>query len=158
MSPYSFEPVDIADLVHEAVDRFRPQLERLEFAVQLEVPPEPILISADHTMIVHVIDSLLDNAAKHAASGKWLRVVVAYRGRMAHVEIADHGPGIAAADLPRVFERFYRGAGARARGTGLGLAIAKRVIADHKGTVTIRSSADEGTTVDVLLPVSGDHA
>ncbi|HEX4346493.1 MAG TPA: HAMP domain-containing sensor histidine kinase, partial [Vicinamibacterales bacterium] len=131
MSPYSFEAVDIADLVHESVDRFRPQFERLGFAVQVDVPPDPIMISGDHTMMVHVVDSLLDNAAKHAASGQWLRVVVAYSGAMVLVQVSDHGPGIAAHDLPRVFERFYRGAGTRARGAGLGLAITKRIVSDH---------------------------
>ena len=157
-SPYSFEAVDMAELVHEAVDRFRPQFERLGFAVQLDVPPDPVIVTADHTMMVHVVDSLLDNAAKHAASGQWLRVLVTHSGAMVLVEISDHGPGIAAPDLPRVFERFYRGAATRARGAGLGLAIAKRIVSDHHGTVTIRSSTGAGTTVDVVLPSSGEPA
>ena len=156
LSPYSFEAVDIADLVHEAVDRFRPQFERLGFAMQLDVPPDPVIVAADPTMMMHVVDSLLDNAVKHAASGQWLRVVVAHSGAMVLVQISDHGPGIAAHDLPRVFERFYRAAGTRARGAGLGLAIAKRIVSDHRGTVTIRSSEGEGTTVDVVLPSSGE--
>jgi signal transduction histidine kinase len=105
-------------------------------------------------MLGHVVDSLVDNATKHAVTGHWLRVVVAYKHRMAHVQVTDRGSGILPQDLPRVFDRFFRGTEARSRGAGLGLAIARRIVADHHGTLTIHSSPGEGTSVDVLLPTA----
>jgi signal transduction histidine kinase len=155
-SPYSFEALDAADLVQESVNRFRPQFERLGFTLQLDMPPDPVMIHADHAMIGHVFDNLLDNATKHAEAGKWVGIVVSYRGRHAHVQITDRGPGIARADLSRVFERFYRGAGTRARGAGLGLAIARRIVEDHHGAVSLSNAPGTGTVVDVLLPRSTD--
>jgi signal transduction histidine kinase len=157
-SAYSFESVDLADLVQESINRFRPQFERLGFEVHADLSPDPVLVNADHTMMSHVLDSLIDNATKHAAAGRWLRVVVTGNGRIAHVQVADRGPGIAPDDLPRVFERFFRGAGTRARGAGLGLAIAKRIVTDHHGSVKIWSSPGEGTSVDVVLPSSAEPA
>jgi signal transduction histidine kinase len=155
-SPYAFEAIDVADLVQESVNRFRPQFERLGFTLQLDMPPDPVMIRADHVMMAHVFDNLLDNATKHALTGKWLGIVVAHRGHMAHVQVTDRGPGIARGDLPRVFERFYRGAGTRARGAGLGLSIARRIVADHHGAISISNSPGKGASVDVLLPRSTD--
>ena len=158
MSPYVFELLDIGDLVHEAVVRFRPQFERLGFAIELDLPSDPVLVRADHTLMPHAIDSLLDNAAKHAASGQWLGVVVAAEGALAHVRIADRGPGVPPDDMPRVFERFFRGAVTKAHGAGLGLAIAKRIVTDHDGSVTLRSAPGQGAVVDVWLPLVREAA
>jgi signal transduction histidine kinase len=151
-SEYDFEVVDVAELVQESIDRFRPQLNEHGFEIQMNVPADAALVRADHIMMVHVIDNIVDNAVKYAALGKWLGIRVVSTARSVQVEIADHGEGIPADDLPHVFEKFYRRKGMRHRGAGLGLAIVRGIVEDHLGTVNISSAVGQGTTVVVELP------
>lgn len=152
MSEYDFETLDVTELVQESIDRFRPQTAGLGIDVQTRLPHEPSFIRADHLMMVHVFDNLVDNATKYAASGRFLSVRVTPRERDVIVEVADRGEGIAAEDVPRVFDKFYRRKGTRHRGAGLGLAIVRRVVEDHHGRVEIDSSPEQGTRVTVTLP------
>jgi signal transduction histidine kinase len=152
MSEYDFDTIDVAELVQESVDRFRPQTSGLGLDVQVRLPHDPVFIRADHLMMVHVFDNLVDNAAKYAASGRFLSVRATPRDRDVIVEIADKGEGMAADDVPRVFEKFYRRKGTQKRGAGLGLAIVRRVVEDHGGRVEIDSSPGHGTRVSVILP------
>jgi signal transduction histidine kinase len=151
-SEYDFESVDIGELIQESVDRFRPQLNDLGFDVQLHLPADPGLVKADHVMLGQVFDNLIDNVTKYAASGRWLGVSVIPGGRSVRIEVADHGEGVPAGDLSRVFEKFYRQKGTRHRGAGLGLAIVRRIVEDHRGTVRMSSMLGKGASVDVVLP------
>lgn len=155
MSGYDMESVDIGELVQESVDRFRPQLAALGFDVHLALPAEPTLVRADHAMLVQAFENVIDNAAKYAASGRWLRVTVTPAGRAVQIEIADRGEGIPAEDLSRVFEKFYRRKGSRHRGSGLGLAIVRRIVEDHGGRATIASTVGQGSTVTIEIPIDG---
>ena len=151
-SEYDFDVIDVAELVQESIDRFRPQLNELGFDLQMSLPADAAFVRADHVMMVHVFDNIVDNAIKYAASGKWLGIQVISSDRAVHVEIADRGQGIPADDLKHVFEKFYRRKGMRQRGAGLGLAIVRGIVEDHQGTVNISSLVGKGTTVDVELP------
>jgi signal transduction histidine kinase len=152
-SEYDFETVDVSELIQESIDRSRSRLGELGFELHVNLPADPLFVRADHMMLVHVFDNIIDNAIKYAASGRWLGVRVYSNERAVHVEIADRGEGIPAADLTRVFEKFFRRKGARQRGAGLGLAIVRRVVEAHEGNVTISSVVGQGTTVDVELPM-----
>jgi signal transduction histidine kinase len=152
-SEYDFETVDVSELIQESIDRSRSRLGELGFELHVNLPADPLFVRADHMMLVHVFDNIIDNATKYAASGRWLGVRVYSNERAVHVEIADRGEGIPAADLARVFEKFFRRKGARQRGAGLGLAIVRRVVEAHEGNVTISSVVGQGTTVDVELPM-----
>ena len=153
-SDYDFETVDIADPIHESIDRFRPQLNEAAFDVQIHLPVDPPLVRGDHVMLAHVFDNLVDNALKYAASGRTLGITVARGGRSIRIEVADRGDGIPAEDLPRVFDKFYRRKGTRQSGAGLGLAIVRQIVHDHGGVVRITSTPGEGTSVQVMLPVT----
>jgi signal transduction histidine kinase len=101
--------------------------------------------------------NLLENAVRYSPEGGSVEVVITHteNGR-ARVEFADHGPGIPAVDLPRIFERFYRGDPSRTRATGgfgLGLAIAKALVEAYGGTIAADSSTGHGTRMAVVLPV-----
>ena len=152
-SDYDLETVDVAELIQESVDRARSRLNELGFELQMHLPADPLFVRADHVMMVHVFDNIIDNATKYAGPGRWLGVRVYSDEKTAHVEIDDHGEGIPPGDLPRVFEKFYRRKGARQRGAGLGLAIVRRIVEDHQGQVTISSAVGQGTRVDVALPL-----
>ncbi len=103
-----------------------------------------------------VFANLLDNAVKFSPPGGQIVVDAAAEGREVVVAVADAGPGIPADEIPRVFERFYRGRVARAkdsRGFGLGLAISRAVVEKHGGQMSVESVAGRGATFRVRLPV-----
>jgi signal transduction histidine kinase len=102
------------------------------------------------------LDNLIGNAVKYGAEGRWLRIeAAALDGESVEIAVSDHGKGIAAADLPHVFERFYRGrdlAGSRIPGTGLGLALVKEIAEAHGGSVHAASTPGAVTRFTLRLP------
>ncbi|MGZ8735264.1 MAG: sensor histidine kinase, partial [Acidimicrobiia bacterium] len=112
---------------------------------------EPVLVHGRRTQIERALANVLDNACKWSPAGQ----VVEVRQLGGVVTIRDHGPGIAPADLPHVFDRFYRAPAARSMpGSGLGLSIVRGVTDDHGGTVTVASASGGGTVVVLRLPTT----
>ena len=154
--PLSLEPVDINQLLDEILDEgvagMPPQLIR-DFAAQ------PATVHVDRSALTIVVRNLLINACKYApgAEQTW-RTSSGHNtaGRAAVTfTVHDAGPGIPAADLPHLFERFYRGEKTRAReegGSGLGLSIVQGLVASMGGAVTVESSERSGTIFSVTLP------
>lgn len=108
----------------------------------------------DRALLLQLIENLIDNAIKYAATGQVLDIKAWNGERVVHVEVSDRGPGIPRNELPRVCDKFFRGSSARERGSGLGLSIAKQVVEDHGGNLDIRSDAGQGTAIRISLPVS----
>jgi signal transduction histidine kinase len=116
---------------------------------------EPLIMSGDPDRLEDVISILLDNAAKYTPGGG--RVVASTRRRrdMIELELSDTGQGIPSADLPRIFDRFFRSEASRAAGEsgfGLGLAICKNMVDSMGGTIEVDSIAGKGTTFTVRVP------
>lgn len=146
------EPVDLAELVIEAASLLRTRCEADSIHIQA---PEPagITVEADRPSLLRVMSNLLDNAIKYSPPAGVIRVDVRDEGELVAVAVMDEGPGIRAQDLPRVFERFYKGDPSRAgAGVGLGLAIVKHVVRAHGGTVEAASLPGDGATFIVRLP------
>lgn len=119
---------------------------------------ESITVQADEARLRRVIDNVLSNALKYSAVSQRVRVLVAAEDRDGApgvvVRVADRGIGIPAADLPRIFEQFHRGANvATISGSGIGLAGARQLVELHGGTIAIDSVEGAGTTVTVWLPL-----
>ena len=98
--------------------------------------------------------NLLDNAAKYGSEGGAIEVTLGADEGRVRIAVRDHGPGIPAAELPRVKEKFYKGSG-KARGSGIGLAVCEEIVTRHGGTLTIANAPDGGVLATVLLPVNG---
>lgn len=119
--------------------------------------PVGLSVVADPDRLLQVVSNLIGNALRHGGNG--VTVTLAARPDptgAVHIEVADTGPGIAPGDLPRVFDRFYRGTAARRGapgGAGLGLAIVASLVEAMGGTISVRSTVGEGTTFSILLPV-----
>jgi signal transduction histidine kinase len=116
-----------------------------------------IVVEVDVTRLRQIVHNLLANAVQHSSAGERVRVVVARSGGDATVSIRDRGPGIAAEDLDRIFERFYRVDQARGRahgGAGLGLAIVRRLVELHGGRVWAESVEGQGATFTFTLPLA----
>jgi two-component system sensor histidine kinase MprB len=109
-----------------------------------------VQVRVDPVLVERAVGNLLDNAAKYSPPGAPIEVTV----RDGSVVVSDHGPGIAAEDLPRVFDRFYRAAAARAKpGAGLGLAIVREAAEAHGGTATAENGAT-GARFRLTLPAA----
>ena len=108
--------------------------------------------------MVSALGNLVENAVKYSDPGSVVEVDSALDGPWVDLTVRDHGIGIPARDLDRIFERFYRVDKARSRatgGTGLGLSIVRHVAANHGGTVTVESREGEGSTFTLRLPRAG---
>jgi two-component system CheB/CheR fusion protein len=125
-------------------------------AIALQAPEGEVAVDGDPNRLEQVFMNLLENATVHAQGSQRIDVRLASAGGRAEITVQDYGPGIPAADLPHVFERFYRGsrAGRRpASGLGLGLYIARQIVLAHGGTIDVRSTEGAGTIFTVSLPL-----
>jgi two-component system sensor histidine kinase MprB len=140
------EDVQLDDLVASAVDRARSRRPDATFVTSFS----PVQVRVDPVLVERAVGNLLDNAAKYSPPGTPIEVTV----RDGSVVVADHGPGIAEEDLPRVFDRFYRAAAARAKpGAGLGLAIVREAAEAHGGTATAENGST-GALFRLTLPAT----
>ena len=113
----------------------------------------PVVVRADSDRLHQAVGNLLANAARYCRPGDRVRVAVRPEGRDAVLEVVDSGPGIAADELPHVFERLWRGRSAReVAGSGIGLAVAREIVTAHGGTIEATSREGAGTTITIRLP------
>jgi two-component system sensor histidine kinase MprB len=142
------EDVRLDALVAEAVERARRHAPAVRFAAELE----PAVVEGVPERLARAINNLLDNAAGHSPPGATVEVRAGADG----VRVRDHGAGIPADDLPHLFDRFYRGAGARERpGTGLGLAIVRQVAEQHGGRASAANAPGGGALFELHIRASG---
>src|SRR5437588_5605390 len=123
--------------------------------LELEVPDDFPTLRADERRLEEVVHNLLDNAVKYSHQNGRILIQAGASDQEVVLSVSDEGVGIAANDLPRIFERFYRADRARSRalgGTGLGLSIVKHIAQLHGGRVEAESVVGEGTTIRVILP------
>lgn len=139
------EPVEVAGLVHSAIERVRRRGPDLVFDV--DVGPRELF--GDAELLEQAVVNVLENAVKWSPPGSTVRI----RLLGDQLRITDEGPGIADVDLPHVFDRFYRAESARSTpGTGLGLAIAAKILQDHRGAITAGRSRQGGAQLVIQLP------
>ncbi len=153
---FEFDEVDLAQLVRETVDAFRASLAAQHFTFHFEqIGPTPYLY-ADPAALEQALANLLDNAVKYSRDVREIRVRLGWSGSQAVIDVIDEGIGIPQDDRTRIFDRFYRGAGAaqHRRGFGLGLAIARELVTAHGGRLGLHSSSPNGSTFRITLPAS----
>lgn len=152
---YKLEPLDLAALVTETVEVTQPMSPDIE--IRLDGTQAPVAIIGDPGRLQQVILNLLSNATRHGAGGNRVEVSVRQRGANAVLGVRDHGAGIAQADMPNLFTRFYQGAdGDRSAsgGLGLGLYISHEIVQAHGGTIVARSRPGNGATFTITLPLA----
>lgn len=111
-------------------------------------------LSMDTGRMLRVITNLVDNAIRHTPAHGKITLHVSHTAHHVVFMVADTGDGISPADIPHIFERFYRGSRPQGEGTGLGLAIAKAIVEAHHGTLTLQSTLQQGTTITAAIPRS----
>ncbi|MBN1979284.1 MAG: HAMP domain-containing protein [Anaerolineae bacterium] len=151
---FEIAPVPVADVVNPSLERLRPQAERADLQLSIDMAPDLPLVLADAERVRQVITNLVHNAIKFTPPGGEVAISAKAGGDEVIISVRDTGVGIPADDLPRIFERFYKADRARSGGgTGLGLAIAKHIVLAHGGRIWAESVEGRGSTFSVALRV-----
>jgi len=145
-------PVDLADLATTVLADLRPVAERV--SVRLAVDAVPVTVRGDPVRLRQLLTVLVDNAILHSPEGGMVELHVERAGHHARVSVEDRGAGIREADLPHLFERFWRAPDAPEGGSGLGLAIAAWITAAHHGRISAGNRPDGGARFLVDLPAA----
>jgi len=153
--PVRLEPTRVQDLIEPVVERLQPLAQRSELTLQVQLPEGLPPVLADPDQVRLVVTNLVQNAIKFTPPGGRIVVEATRQGDVVNVSVQDTGVGIPADQLPRVFERFYKGDASRAsRGAGLGLAIAKHIVQAHGGEISASSTVGQGSVFRFTLLVA----
>jgi histidine kinase len=152
------EARDLREVVVGAAERLRAQAEDASLTLQVDPGPAPLPVVVDADRIAQVITNLVGNALRATPAGGTVTVACARSGTEAVAQVTDSGEGLAAAELERVFERFYRVPGRRGgrdSGSGIGLTIARGIVAAHGGVLAAASlGAGRGASLTMRLPLA----
>ena len=152
--PLAFTDFDVSEIVREACELFQPVAEDGNIRI-VEQTSSNIFMRGDLLKVQRTVSNILDNALKYTPAGGKVTVAVHEEGGVILISIRDTGIGIHSSDLPRVFDRFFRGDQSRSHpGSGLGLALVRRIIELHGGSINVLSRPDQGTMVRIHLPIS----
>lgn len=152
--PLELRPVDLQAIARDAAADARAVAPQREITLDAT---RPVVVRGDDTRLRQVVGNLVRNALVHTPSRSPIEIAVTTQNGSAHLQVADHGPGLRPGDRERIFEPFYRADPSRSRdsgGAGLGLSIVQAVVAAHGGHVTVRETSDGGATFDVELPLA----
>jgi signal transduction histidine kinase len=148
-------PDDLRATVEQAVEQAGTAARRRGVHLAIQLPDRPLRIRHDPVRVGQVVANLVGNGIKFTDRGGWIRIDVNATPDGARIEVADTGVGIAPDELPRIFERFYRGtraSEARGSGSGLGLAIVRSIVEMHGGSIAVETRLGSGSTFTVNLP------
>jgi signal transduction histidine kinase len=155
------EPVGLGEIVARAVDLYRDVAEAkgvgLNAVTGAAGREDNIVVMGDRTRLEQVAANLIDNALKYTTAGGRVDVEVARDGEWAVLSVRDSGVGIPPEELPRIWDRLFRGDASRTeRGLGLGLSLVRAIVAAHGGSVDVASKPGEGSTFTVRLARHSD--
>jgi signal transduction histidine kinase len=144
--------IDAASIVRQAAADHELLAKETGVRISAHVPAQQVLVSADRERVLQVLGNLIGNSLKHA-KGASIEISVERGEREAVIAVSGRGPGIAAAELPHVFDRYWSGRTKRG-GAGLGLAIAKGIVSAHGGAISVDSKTGEGASFKFTLPLA----
>lgn len=146
-------PVSLVEIANEAMNATITRAQAKRITIEENAPH--VLVLADRENIIQAVRIVLDNAIKYSPKGTHIHIEGSSEGAYATLRIKDEGMGIAAHDLPHIFERFYRADASRNQdGYGLGLSIAHKIVSQHGGTISAQSSAGHGSVFIITLPLA----
>jgi len=147
----ALEQVDVREIARRAIESHRAAAEQNRLTVEETLPPDPVVVRADVARLGQVVGAVVDNAIKFTPPDGRITLAVASRTGEARITITDSGPGIPREVADRLFTPFVQGPNARG-GLGVGLAVARDILALHRGRIEVESTPD-GTVVVVTLPL-----
>ncbi|KKO64914.1 Sensor protein CpxA [Janthinobacterium sp. KBS0711] len=151
------EDLGIADLVHDIVDdaRYEARARQLDIALAGDAATADACVTGQPELLARAVENVVRNAIKHSPDGSTVEVELSRQTDWLRIAVLDRGPGVASADLARIFEPFFRASNTQhgTDGHGLGLAIAQHVISAHGGRISASLRSGGGLCVEMLLPV-----
>lgn len=147
------QQVDLSKLVTDAVDDFTKRFRKRPILNDVE---EAIIVEGELMLLQMLVNNLFENALKYSPKDKAIKVSLHATGANALLEVTDEGPGIRAGEKKKIFEKFYRSGDESVRttkGTGLGLYLCKRIVKDHKGTISVEDRVPTGSIFTVTIPI-----
>ncbi len=154
---YDSRPLQIAEIVDATLASTSDLIAAAQFTVERDIPPGLPQVRGDLSALSQCLQNLITNALKYSGGQQWIGIRASVQGDDVCIDVSDRGIGIKAADLPHVFEPFYRSSSATAaqiHGTGLGLSLAKNIAEGMQGRLTVVSEMGQGTTFTLRLPAS----
>ncbi len=151
-------PVDLPSLLDALLTNLQPVATAKEIELIADVPADLPALAGDPDRLRQIFVNLVANALQYTPAGGQVQIIARRTGERLETRVCDSGPGIAAADLPHIFDRFYRADKSRTRatgGTGLGLAIVRSLVELHRGEVHVESNKGQGACFVVSLPLPG---
>jgi len=146
---------DVRSIIQGAVEAFETMRVRRGVELEVRLPPEQLIVTADRGAMTDALLNLLTNAAKYGGEQPRVEVSCAESSRAVYISVKDQGPGIPVTEHKRIFQKFYRMDDRLSRsqeGSGLGLAIVKHVMKAHRGRVEVQSQRGAGSTFSLVLP------
>jgi signal transduction histidine kinase len=143
-------PILIKDVIEDSLNIVRHQAEEQDVTIAVSQEPDKVTVKADSEVLRSVFNNLFLNAVQAMPGGGELRIAISTEAELAVIEIADTGSGIPEENLSKIFEPYFS---TKETGTGLGLAIVKRTVDEHRGTITVESTAGSSTKFTVKLPL-----
>jgi two-component system sensor histidine kinase BaeS len=145
------EPTDVGVLIHEVAKAFEAESTARRVTVETQTPTDLPLVDVDPLRVREVLTNLVSNALHHTPTGGVVSIAIATTAPMVAITVSDSGSGIAAEELPKIFDRFYKGRGST--GSGLGLTISKNLVEAHGGEIRAESTTGRGTLISFTLPL-----
>ncbi|NDJ86928.1 MAG: GAF domain-containing protein [Chloroflexi bacterium] len=145
-------PCDLVDVVSRAVEDLRPEAEAKDIHLDFQLIGDPYIIQGNGTYLYRGVLNLIDNAVRYTPAGGQVSVALAYWQGDIIIRVLDSGVGIPEADLPYLFDHYFRGK--ESTGIGLGLEIVRTTVEAHRGTVTARNNDDVGAEFIIKLPTT----
>lgn len=155
---WHLEPADASRFIHGIVEEFRRAPEARDRVVSCQIEEGLPAIQVDRESLSRALWNLLENAAKYSPAGSPIRVAARRQGGSVLLAVEDEGPGVPVGERERIFQKFVRGADAKqagVRGVGIGLALVKRIVEAHGGTVRLESEPGHGSIFTLVLPCHG---
>ena len=147
------EEIDLVAFLREMTDLYATVLYDHGLTLDLELPKDAVMFSGHRGRLQRLLGNLIDNAIKFTSRGGKLAISLARTGKGIALRVSDTGCGIAEADIPHIFHRFWRADSSRTLpGNGLGLALVKAIVISYAGSIACRSELGRGTSFDIVLP------
>jgi PAS domain S-box-containing protein len=151
--------IDVREVARQAVEVVGPEVQQRRQVLAIDLPPSALIVDADRVRLQQVLTNLLLNAAKFTPDGGTITVVARAIPHLIEVTVSDTGVGLTADEIPRIFDLFAQSSRREGDGLGIGLAVARKLVALHGGSISAQSGGPRhGSTFRVLLPVLQENA